>query len=158
MRTLKVKPDDKFIIEIAEELKNEDPFGGPPLYRVKGFPTLVFTKEDLKTLETYNPLKTQKSNCKNNTLYFFDEKTRMCNSMERCSDCPLRTFDCFEGLCITEEVINIVQDWSNKHPVKTEEDIFNKKLAELKDIYPEMKLDKHNGKIILEINVENTND
>lgn len=159
MRTLKVKPDDKFIIEIAEELKNEDPFGGPPLYRVKGFPTLVFTKEDLKTLESYNSLKAQKPNCKNDTLYFINEKTRMCNSMKKCSDCPLVIFDCFDITCITEEAIDMVQDWSNEHPLaKTEKDILNQKIVELKDFCSEMKLDRRDGKIILEINVENTND
>lgn len=158
MKFLEVKPDDKFIIEIAEILQNNDPFGGPPLYRIKGFPTLVFTKKDLDTLENYNPLKTQKLTCKNNTLYFFNEKERMCYSMKNCNICPLKDFNfCIDGN-IREEIIDIVQNWSNKNPIKTEKDMLNQKLIELKNIYPEINLNRNNEKIILEIDMENINE
>ena len=48
------KPDDKFIIEIAEVYSSENLNGGLPLYRIKGFNTLTFNKEGLDRLESYN--------------------------------------------------------------------------------------------------------
>lgn len=54
----------------------------------------------------------------NNTLNFFKETKRMCESLTCCSSCPLDCID--EYGCdldqITQEHIERVQKWSDKHP------------------------------------------
>lgn len=73
-----------------------------------------------------------------NTLNFFKEKRRMCNSYsaEGCENCPLHIYinimnidaDCKNFVCACpEKAIEIVQQWSDKHLQKTyKEDFFEK--------------------------------
>ena len=60
-------------------------------------------------------------------VQFLREKHRMCKTHENCDDCILY------GICsgdeivgIEQEVVEIVEEWSNEHPVKTRQSEFLK--------------------------------
>ena len=58
---------------------------------------------------------------------FLNEGTRMCNSYEACVGCPMYpTDDCCMVKMNLKQMINIVEQWSKEHPVKTRQSEFLK--------------------------------
>ena len=58
---------------------------------------------------------------------FLNEGTRMCNSYEACVGCPMYpTDDCCMAKMNLKQMINIVEQWSKEHPVKTRQSEFLK--------------------------------
>lgn len=53
---------------------------------------------------------------------FMKEKDRLCGAYV-CDDCPLLAKGCDDSENI-EELVEIVEKWSNEHPVKTRADVF----------------------------------
>lgn len=63
-------------------------------------------------------------------IMFLKEKRRMCDSYGLCTTCPLYSWDKYCSAEMTnepEEVIAIVEKWSNEHPQKTLKDDFLEK-------------------------------
>lgn len=65
----------------------------------------------------------------NKTINFMEECKRMCDAHERCKHCPLDY--CCSGNTLwaksTKQAIEIVQKWSDEHPLKTyAQDFFEK--------------------------------
>lgn len=68
------------------------------------------------------------------TLLFAAEKRRMCKTFLecKCSGCPLEVGNCFIGTYnadaeIDKDIISAVQQWHDKHPIKTyAQDFFGK--------------------------------
>lgn len=60
---------------------------------------------------------------------YLKERARMCNSYERCSECPLLNVGCGESN--PDETVDIVEQWSREHPVMTNamkfEEVFGNK-------------------------------
>lgn len=56
---------------------------------------------------------------------FIEERNRMCNSYEKCSDCSLYLTHC-GGLrdLDVERVVGAVEEWSVAHPRKTRQSVF----------------------------------
>ena len=58
---------------------------------------------------------------------FLNEGTRMCNSYEACVGCPMYpTDDCCMVKMNLKQMINIVEQWSKEHSVKTRQSEFLK--------------------------------
>ena len=58
---------------------------------------------------------------------FLNEGTRMCNSYEACDGCPMwETDDCCMVSMNLKQMIDIVEQWSKEHPVKTRQSEFLK--------------------------------
>lgn len=51
-----------------------------------------------------------------NVLEFVEERSRMCSIYLGCKNCPLATTACMNIVNVTEQVINIVEKWSDEHP------------------------------------------
>lgn len=68
----------------------------------------------------------------NKTEVYFEERTRMCSSINDCCDCPFysergRFVPCQQVECSKPlKAIEIVQKWSDEHPIKTYQDVFLK--------------------------------
>lgn len=72
---------------------------------------------------------------------FFKEKSRMCDSINVCSNCPLNKINntsdvnCFDK-GFEEEAVSIVEKWSTEHPIKTRKSEFLK-------MFPNVKLENN---------------
>lgn len=62
---------------------------------------------------------------------FIEERNRMCNSFESCSNCPLNNdgIFCYASMekhsqVAAEEVVQIVEEWTKESPRKTRQDAF----------------------------------
>lgn len=60
------------------------------------------------------------------TLAFVEEFKRMCDLISSCHDCPLKGYGC-EIATINSDMIEIVQKWSDEHPLKTYAQDFREK-------------------------------
>ena len=72
------------------------------------------------------------------TLDYAHERGRMCDAVNDCDNCKLQGVggSCFHTYLITQEHIDIVQKWSDKHPEKTRKEVYLEifpKLETLKD-------------------------
>lgn len=71
-------------------------------------------------------------------IQFIKEKERMCNTCGSCPLCPAWMDDCCAvGLrsgVSSEQQINIVKEWADKHPRKTRQSVFLEQ-------YPEAEID-----------------
>lgn len=73
---------------------------------------------------------------------FVKEYLRMCTKVDKCEDCPVHNTD----FCTVpakersqesaEKIVELVEDWSAAHPLKTRQSVFLEQ-------YPEAKLDAH---------------
>lgn len=72
-----------------------------------------------------------KKDC-SNILVYVTERNRMCNYCRDCSNCGLDNCICNDVDCITPKHIEIVQKWSNEHPVKTRQSEFLKLFPNLR--------------------------
>lgn len=72
-----------------------------------------------------------KKDC-SNILVYKRERIRMCRSLDPCDDCDLDEDTCREIDDITPEHIEIVQKWSDEHPVKTRQSEFLKSFPKAK--------------------------
>ena len=75
-------------------------------------------------LELVEPNSTHKIDC-NITENFFKERKRMCDTL-KCSKCPLRTpyDDCADIVVYHhDKAMEIIQKWSDEHPVETTETV-----------------------------------
>jgi hypothetical protein len=51
---------------------------------------------------------------------YIREKARMCKTITRCSECPLRNVGCGDSLKTSpEKILELVEQWSKEHPVLT---------------------------------------
>lgn len=73
---------------------------------------------------------------------FLKEKNRMCNKYKNCFECPVgtKTGGCQTGIVreqemTEEELVSIVEKWSDEHPEKTRQSEFMK-------MFPDADLDK----------------
>lgn len=62
---------------------------------------------------------------------FIKEYSRLCNTYKNCTECPFRESpcgtDCDWTLGIEEKIVEIIEQWSQKHPQKTMiQDFFEK--------------------------------
>lgn len=62
---------------------------------------------------------------------FIEERNRMCNSFESCSNCPLNKdgIFCYASMekhsqVAAEEVVQLVEEWTKESPRKTRQDAF----------------------------------
>lgn len=62
---------------------------------------------------------------------FIEERNRMCNSFESCSNCPLNKdgIFCYASMekhsqVSAEEVVQLVEEWTKESPRKTRQDVF----------------------------------
>lgn len=62
---------------------------------------------------------------------FIEERNRMCNSFESCSNCPLNKdgIFCYASMekhsqVSAEEVVQLVEEWTKESPLKTRQDAF----------------------------------
>ena len=62
---------------------------------------------------------------------FIEERNRMCNSFESCSNCPLNKdgIFCYASMekhsqVSAEEVVQLVEEWTKESPRKTRQDAF----------------------------------
>lgn len=62
---------------------------------------------------------------------FIQERNRMCNSFESCSNCPLNKdgIFCYASMekhsqVAAEEVVQLVEEWTKESPRKTRQDAF----------------------------------
>ena len=62
---------------------------------------------------------------------FINERNRMCNSFESCSNCPLNKdgIFCYASMekhsqVAAEEVVQLVEEWTKESPRKTRQDAF----------------------------------
>ena len=64
---------------------------------------------------------------------FIEERNRMCDSYEKCSDCSLYLTHCgrFSNLDV-ERVVGAVEEWSAAHPRKTRQSVF---MEQWPDVY-----------------------
>ena len=73
-----------------------------------------------------------------NALKFVKERNRMCKSFGgSCDGCPADKNTCCDAFEWQEELITIVEEWSNKHPRKTRQSVFiqqNPKVAIYKGV------------------------
>lgn len=71
---------------------------------------------------------------------YLKERARMCNSYERCSECPLLNVGCGESN--PDETVDIVEQWSREHPVMTNaqkfEKVFGKDALDILDLSCEL--------------------
>ena len=56
-----------------------------------------------------------KYNC-NEVLDYSHEYTRMCKAHERCENCPLVEYECDSAHAVTQQMVKILQEWSDNHP------------------------------------------
>lgn len=66
-----------------------------------------------------------------NAVEFIKEYSRLCNTYKNCTECPFRESpcgtDCDWTLGLEEEIVEIVEQWSQSHPQKTMiQDFFEK--------------------------------
>ena len=86
--------------------------------------TAVFRFDDVEFLTTGDEINTAKDGGeKMDILEFMNESARLCNSMERCAECPLLGHCVFDKDTAADnaqikKVIEIVEKWSKEHPVK----------------------------------------
>lgn len=81
-----------------------------------------------------------KKDC-SNILVYKEERKRMCEFYYKgCDDCKLNDEDCRGIYAITPEFIEIVQKWSDEHPVKTRQSEFLKSFPKAK-LLPEGGID-----------------
>lgn len=71
-----------------------------------------------------------KKDC-SNILVYKEEMNRMCQYLDSCRDCVLDDDTCNDIDELSPEHIEIVQKWSDEHPVKTRQ-------SELLKIFPEI--------------------
>lgn len=64
-------------------------------------------------------------------IKFIEERNRMCNSFESCSNCPLDKdgIFCYASMekhsqVAAEEVVQLVEEWTKESPRKTRQDAF----------------------------------
>ena len=62
---------------------------------------------------------------------FIEERNRMCNSFDSCSNCPLNKdgIFCYASMekhsqVSAEEVVQLVEEWTKESPRKTRQDVF----------------------------------
>lgn len=62
---------------------------------------------------------------------FIEDRNRMCNSFESCSNCPLNKdgIFCYASMekhsqVSAEEVVQLVEEWTKESPRKTRQDVF----------------------------------
>ena len=56
-----------------------------------------------------------KYNC-NEVLDYSHEYMRMCKTYERCEGCPLEEYECDSIHVMTQQMVKILQEWSDSHP------------------------------------------
>lgn len=79
-----------------------------------------------------------KKDC-SNILVYKEERKRMCEFYYKgCDDCKLNDEDCRGIYAITPEFIEIVQKWSDEHPVKTRQ-------SELLKLFPNLRYEDYIG-------------
>lgn len=67
---------------------------------------------------------------------FLEKYKRMCDSFENCANCPLLTEDCdnFKNQEFVKKAVQVVEEWSTAHPLKTRQSVFLEQ-------YPEARVD-----------------
>lgn len=82
------------------------------------------SEDDLSKIYGEDEQETKDGGEKMNILEFMNESARLCNSMERCAECPLLGHCVFDKDAAADnarvkKVIEIVEKWSKEHPRKT---------------------------------------